>query len=265
MGKLKGLIIALSSASLLVTLILVTTASADHSEFASFTEGQLFTMEEAGEITTEELIEELVHRKANRVGVDSQGPLGPFLVDADGMTLYLFTRDERNASNCSGGCADAWPPLLVEGEPIAAGGIRPDRLATIEREDGGSQVTYNGKPLYYFANDEKPGDTLGQDRGDVWFVVSPDGGPIRTTSSVIAADSSRLGTILTDASGNSLYLFTRDERNVSNCAGRCALAWPPLLTVEEPIAGEGLSESRIGTTTRADGTKHVTYTGWPLY
>ena len=202
---------------------------------------------------------------ANKVEISSDGSLGSHLVDSDGMTLYLFTKDERNASNCSGGCADAWPPLLVDGDPVAGEGLDPERLVAIKRADGSSQVTYNGKPLYYYAADEKSGDVVGQDKGDVWFLVSPDGGPIRTSGTVNATDTGSLGTILTDPSGNVLYLYTKDERNVSNCAGRCALAWPPLLTVDDPTPGEGLAADRIGIISRSDGAKQVTYNGWPLY
>ena len=57
-----------------------------------------------------------------------------------------------------------------------------------------------------------------------------------------------------DAAGRSLYLYTKDERNVSNCTGGCALAWPPLTTVLDAVAGEGLAADRIGTTSRADGS-----------
>ena len=269
MGRLKRLTITLISASLLVTLLLVATAyaapSADHSEFASLTLNQLFSMEEAGDITFDELITELLRRKANRVGVSSPGSLGSHLVDTNGMTLYLFTNDERNASNCSGGCASAWPPLLVHGDPIPVGSVKDSRLGTIEREDGGSQVTYNGWPLYGYANDEKPGDTLGQDRGGVWFAVTTDGAPLYTNAPVNATENGDFGTILTDESGRSLYLFTKDERNVSTCTGGCALAWPPLITVEDPVAGEGVAEDRIGTISRSDGSNQVTYNGWPLY
>ena len=70
------------------------------------------------------------------VEVSSQGSLGSHLVDADGMTLYLFTNDQRDVSNCSGGCADAWPPLLADGDPVAGEGLDAERLATIQRDDG---------------------------------------------------------------------------------------------------------------------------------
>ena len=216
------------AALLLVPLILAATVSADSTQYGSNSLHELFIMEGAGDISTEDLITELLRRKANRVGTGGSGSEGAHLIDGSEMTLYLYTRDERNVSNCSGGCATAWPPLTLDGDAVAVDGVNSGRLATIERDDGSIQVTYNGKPLYYYVNDEKPGDALGQDRGDVWFKVSPDGGPIRTTASVIAAQSEALGTILTDASGNSLYLYTRDERNLSNCYGRCALAWPPL-------------------------------------
>ncbi|PKB72472.1 MAG: hypothetical protein BZY87_00005, partial [SAR202 cluster bacterium Io17-Chloro-G6] len=201
----------------------------------------------------------------NTVEVSNQGSLGSHLVDSDGMTLYLFTNDERNVSNCSGGCADTWPPLLVDDLALAGEGLDGKLLKIIDRGDGIGQVTYNGKPLYYFANDRTPADTLGQNQGDAWFVVSPDGGPIRTTATVNTTKNSRLGTILTDAGGNSLYLFTNDEQNVTTCGGGCALAWPPLLTIDDPAAGAGLDEDRIGVISRANGAKQVTYNGWPLY
>ena len=225
----------------------------------------MFNMEDSGEITTEELITELLHRKANRVGTSSEGTLGEHLVDANGMTLYLFTNDDRNVSNCSGGCAVAWPPVLSDGTTIAAGSVNESRLGTIQRQDGGSQVTYNGKPLYRYSNDEKPGDANGQDLGGVWFVVSTNGGAIFTNAPVNATEHGDFGTILTDASGRSLYLLTKDERNATTCTGGCALAWPPLITVENPVAGEGVDQGRLGTIGRSDGSNQVTYNGKSLY
>lgn len=102
----------------------------------------------------------------------------PYLVDAEGMSLYLFLNDAENVSNCYDQCAENWPPLLVEGEPTAGEGVDPELLGTTEREDGQLQVTYNGWPLYYFARDENPGDTNGQAVGDVWYLVSEIGGQV---------------------------------------------------------------------------------------
>jgi len=100
--------------------------------------------------------------------------LGRFLVGPNGMTLYFFTVDEEGASNCYDQCAENWPPLLVQpGEiPVAGDGVTGE-LAVAERDDGSLQVLYNNMPLYYWINDEVPGDTTGQGVNDVWFVVAP--------------------------------------------------------------------------------------------
>ena len=134
-------------------------------------------------------------------------------------------------------------------------------------------------PLYRFTGDENPGDAGGQGQGGVWFVVSGKGHPLFTSATVKADNrwvASKIGggndsqhgefsTILIDATGRSLYLFTNDEPKVSNCTGACAVAWPPLTTVEDPTAGEGISADRLGTADREDGTKQVTFDGNPLY
>ena len=198
--------------------------------------------------------------------VASEHPeLGTVLADAGGRTLYLFTGDERKVSNCSTGCAEAFPPLLTVGDPVADEGVSAGRLDTLTREDGSTQATYNGWPLYYFAADEKAGDAMGQNVGEVWFVVSTDGAPIQSSAIVRTSNHPELGTVLTEASGRTVYLFIVDYRNQSNCSGGCAVAWPPLLTVGEPVADEGVSAGRLGTITRQDGSTQVAYNGWPLY
>jgi predicted lipoprotein with Yx(FWY)xxD motif len=106
--------------------------------------------------------------------------LGSVLVDEQGMTLYLFTKDTPNTSNCYDQCATAWPPLLTTGDPVAGEGIDASLLGTTTRTDGSVQVTYNGWPLYYYEKDQAPGDVTGQDVGDVWFVVSATGEQVST-------------------------------------------------------------------------------------
>jgi predicted lipoprotein with Yx(FWY)xxD motif len=115
----------------------------------------------------------------------SDSDLGEILVDAEGMTLYVFTNDTEGTSNCSGDCLAQWPPLTVdEGEePVAGEGVSAE-LATIERDDGSVQVTANGLPLYYFAADQAAGDLNGQNVGGVWFVVGADGEMIQETAAV---------------------------------------------------------------------------------
>jgi predicted lipoprotein with Yx(FWY)xxD motif len=75
---------------------------------------------------------------------------------------------------------------------------------------------------------------------------------------------SKLGQILVDRSGRTLYLFEADKDGKSTCSGACAATWPPL-TATSPSGGDGLDDSAFGTTTRADGTQQVTYHGHPLY
>jgi predicted lipoprotein with Yx(FWY)xxD motif len=73
------------------------------------------------------------------------------------------------------------------------------------------------------------------------------------------------GTYLAGASGRALYLWVADSGGKSSCSGACAKVWPPLLTKGTPIASRGVVSSDLGTVTRADGTKQVTYKGHPLY
>lgn len=105
--------------------------------------------------------------------------LGQIVVDADGKTLYVFLVDEGSDSTCYDDCEAAWPPLTVEGDPAAGEGIDRSLLGTTERDDGSTQVTLDGHPLYYFASDETADDTNGQGVGDVWYVVSPEGEAIQ--------------------------------------------------------------------------------------
>ena len=191
--------------------------------------------------------------------------LGTIIVDGRGATLYLFTEDDRNQSSCADRCAETWPPLLTPGEPSADEGVTSGALGLITRADGSKQVTYNGWPLYHFAGDEKAGDAEGQSSGGVWFVVSVFGGPKQNRAAVKTSENSELGIILTDASGRTLYLFTVDERDKSNCLGGCAVAWPPMLTIGDPTAGPDIAGERLTSITRSDGSQQVTYNGWPLY
>jgi len=113
--------------------------------------------------------------------------LGTVLVDGGGYTLYLFLPDDHAShSQCTGICAAEWPPLLLPkgtAAPVGGGGIRPSLLGTTVRSDGGVQVTYNGWPLYTWPDDLSPGQATGQglnNVGGLWYVVSPEGSPIRS-------------------------------------------------------------------------------------
>jgi predicted lipoprotein with Yx(FWY)xxD motif len=102
--------------------------------------------------------------------------LGTFLTGPDGRTLYMLTTDAANTTTCTGACSDTWPPFTVtSGQQAHAGGGMTGTLATFKRPDGTSQVTYGGRPLYYFKGDAKAGDANGQGTGGVWFVAAASG------------------------------------------------------------------------------------------
>jgi predicted lipoprotein with Yx(FWY)xxD motif len=106
------------------------------------------------------------------------GKLGTYVVDARGMTLYLFEKDRHGKSTCSGACAKVWAPLTVKGKPTAGKGLKASLLSTITRSGGVKQVTYGGHPLYHYDDDKKAGQTRGQGSsafGAEWYVVGTGG------------------------------------------------------------------------------------------
>jgi predicted lipoprotein with Yx(FWY)xxD motif len=99
--------------------------------------------------------------------------LGPYLVDADGKSVYLFTMDTKaGESACDADCAANWPPVPASEAMSLPDGI-PGTLGSLTRADGSMQLTYNDIPLYHYAADTAPGDVNGQEVGDVWYVVTP--------------------------------------------------------------------------------------------
>lgn len=136
------------------------------------------------------------------VEVTQNDTLGQFLADADGMTLYMFTRDEPNKSNCYDNCATAWPPLLVaDGSQPSAGAGVTGSLGVIDRTDGTQQVTYNDMPLYYYVSDSAAGDTSGQFVGDVWFVVHPAAPSVTVSDQSLQNDTVTIDRVVTDEPG----------------------------------------------------------------
>ncbi len=195
------------------------------------------------------------------IQVSESDTLGPYLTDAEGMTLYTFDRDALGVSNCYEQCAENWPALTVESADAAtaAEGV-PGVLGTAERTDGTLQVTYNGLPLYYWARDEAPGDTTGHRVGRVWWVATP------ATFSI--GGNEELGRFLVGPTGMTLYKFDNDVpgSGESACYEQCAENWPALTveSADDVLAGVNLP-GEAGTIERTDGTLQVTYNGSPLY
>ena len=107
---------------------------------------------------------------------------GSILFDGAGKALYVFTRDPRGRSACTGACARAWPPYLVKTRPRAGTGARTSLVGTTRRPGGALQATYAGRPLYYYVGDRRPGQVRCQnvfEFGGLWLVVRPGGRPVR--------------------------------------------------------------------------------------
>ncbi len=110
------------------------------------------------------------------LGADSPKLAKGLLVDATGRTLYTFDNDSDSKSDCSGGCAVAWPPALATAETPWN-----SDFSIIVREDGSNQWALKGMPLYRFSGDAKPGDVNGDDLGGVWHAIR--GAPRRANQS----------------------------------------------------------------------------------
>ncbi len=134
----------------------------------------------------------------------SSGPLGTYLTDGSGRTVYLWEADASGTSKCTGACASVWPPVTTTGAPQASGGAMATDLGTLKRSDGSMQVTYGGHPLYYFIKDSGAGQANGEGSngfGAKWWLVAPTGGaiigshstPAPTSASGSASSSSSAG------------------------------------------------------------------------
>jgi predicted lipoprotein with Yx(FWY)xxD motif len=107
----------------------------------------------------------------------SSGTLGTIVADSKGRTVYLYTKDTQNSptSTCTGTCATNWPPVVAGSGTPTVKGISQSLVGSITRPDGTKQLTLAGWPLYEFAGDSAAGDVTGQDKGGVWFAVTPSG------------------------------------------------------------------------------------------
>lgn len=97
---------------------------------------------------------------------------GKYLVDANGKTLYYFTKDSADTSVCNGGCAKLWPPFDASNISVPSG-LNASNFTVITRSDGSQQIAYKGHPLYYFIRDQNRGQLTGQGFRNIWFVVDP--------------------------------------------------------------------------------------------
>ena len=233
--------------------------------------------------TVEEVVEAPADESASSTTVSAtigQSDLGEILVGNNGLSLYGFTNDVDAASTCSGTCAEAWPPVIVDADFSVAPGLDVGIFATTERDDGSLQLVAGRWPLYFFAGDAVPGDLAGQGSGDVWFAVDLEGTLITgdsaeestdetvedAASAVVASvGETSLGATLVNADGLTLYGFTTDADGVPTCADACADAWPPILVASADLP-EGLDPEVFSVVEGVvDGTFQLKAGAWPLY
>lgn len=166
----------------------------------------------------------------------------------EGMTLYTFSKDQENLSNCTFNCVNIWPPHYADKNAKAFRNFH-----VIEREDGHYQWAHKSQPLYTFSKDQYPGDTVGQGALNRWYIARVDDAPVLTYKA-----GERM--LLTDAEQMSLYTFDNDHKNSSNCTRGCAQAWPPLLANHNAKTSGPFSIFQ-----RNDGTWQWALSGQPLY
>ncbi|MCB0630818.1 MAG: T9SS type A sorting domain-containing protein [Saprospiraceae bacterium] len=202
--------------------------------------------------------------------------LGDILVDADGYTLYYFSRDASpDASACTDGCLNVWPVFYVE-NPSVGTGLDAADFGSFERTDGAMQTTYKGWPLYYFASDANVGDTNGEGVNNIWFVAKPDYGIMLLNDALVGLNGVTYNSMyepgtetvqfFVDAAGRTLYTFKPDRFNQNNFTAEDFsnnAVWP----IYEEDLGSIPSTLDAGLFDVIDvfGRQQLTYKGWPLY
>jgi predicted lipoprotein with Yx(FWY)xxD motif len=117
---------------------------------------------------------------------------GKILVDAKGRTMYAFAADSKGHSACTGSCLTYWPAVPSSAKPPTAAAGVTATFGVIHRQDGSTQLTADGWPMYTYVGDSKPGAIKGQglnESGGLWWVVSPSGKWITSSSSGKATKS----------------------------------------------------------------------------
>jgi predicted lipoprotein with Yx(FWY)xxD motif len=208
------------------------------------------------------------HDNKNYTSDYSEGDGSTFYItDIDGRTLYTFSHDTNNVNNFTKSDFSnnaVWPIAEITLEQIPSILNKAD-FGTID-VFGKTQLTYKGWPLYYFGQDTERGDNKGISfpAPGVWPIANVDTPTAPVAKTIKLADDVTFGKILTDAEGKSLYFFSDDVKNTSNCVDGCLNIWP-IFYSENPIVDSGLDIADFATITRTDGAKQTTYKGWPLY
>ena len=111
-------------------------------------------------------------RVSYTVRLKAKARMGSYMTDAKGMSLYYFKKDAPGKSACAGDCIAKWPVFYTR-KVVVSKKLKKKDFAVIIRSDGIKQMTYKGRPLYYFANDTAPGDMNGEGVNNLWHVIIP--------------------------------------------------------------------------------------------
>ncbi|MFH6602866.1 hypothetical protein ACEZ3G_05215 [Maribacter algicola] len=211
----------------------------------------------------------------NTIRLIDNAAFGKIMTDAEGKSLYLFSRDTKDTSECLDGCLSSWPVFFQETITVDTG-LNTADFATIDRTDGAKQTTYKGWPLYYFANDTSEGDTNGDGVNDIWYVAKPDYSLMYASAQLVGHDGNNYledytqgdgaTTYLVDFEGNTLYRFINDQKDTNNFTNpdfSNDAVWP-IAEIDLDKIPSVLNVEDFGTID-VFGRTQLTYKGWPLY
>ncbi|WP_328877726.1 SCO0930 family lipoprotein [Streptomyces sp. NBC_00299] len=219
---------------------------------------------------------------AGELAVSTNQELGKVLTDSSGLTLYRFDKDtaEPPKSSCDGDCAKKWPPVPAD-DATAGAGIDKALLGSVTRADGTKQLTVDGWPAYRFAKDTNAGDVNGQGVGGTWYALAPDGKKAQGGAGTEAGDlpglstreDSKLGEIVIDKNGHTVYRFMKDSPwpMKTACTGECLEKWPVIAPVDAKdtedidLKGSGPRGQGYVVFDRPDGIKQQTIDCVPIY
>lgn len=209
------------------------------------------------------------------VTLQSNSTLGELLVDGNGKTLYVFSKDANGQSQCAGGCLSDWP--VYHATDLKPGsGIDVTDFSTITRSDGVEQTTYKGWPLYYYAGDTQAGEANGEAVGGNWFVAKPNYSIMLASRQLTGKDGKNYTSAyaegvsetqyFVDAHGRTLYTFTKDYKNINkfttpNLSNNGV--WP-IFYVDIDALPSTFNASDFGEID-VFGNPQLTYKGNPLY
>ncbi|MDD4969423.1 MAG: hypothetical protein PHT07_08340 [Paludibacter sp.] len=218
------------------------------------------------------------------INLSNSATLGSYLTDKNGYALYFFANDANGANNCTGGCLTNWPIFNIDNltqDQLGAGLLVADFKSIVTPT--GTQLTYKGWPLYYYAPagiQDATGMTNGNGVGGVWFVAKPDYTIMLAKMQLVGADTKNyivspsnvysvgtgLTTYFTDLMGRTLYSFSPDSANINKYTTADPLhnaTWP-IYPTDKAVVPSVLDKTLFGSIT-VFGNKQLTYKGWPMY